>query len=106
MSDFDFIATVDDVDNGKPDPEIYTLVAKKLNVSPAECLVIEDSPSGVKAALAAGMGCIVVTTDFTRKGVHESGLLPDRWIIESPPELQAIAERFIAESNMTNHSLN
>jgi len=96
-SDFNFIATVDDVDNGKPDPEIYTLVAKELMVTPAECLVIEDSPSGVKAALAAGMGCIVVTTDFSRKGVHESGLLADRWIVDSPSELQAIAERFIAK---------
>jgi len=48
--DFDFIATGDDVENGKPDPQIYLLVAKELKVLPAEALVIEDSPAGAKAA--------------------------------------------------------
>jgi beta-phosphoglucomutase-like phosphatase (HAD superfamily) len=105
-SDFNFIATVDDVDYGKPDPEIYHLVAKELGVSPDECLVIEDSRSGVKAALAAGMGCVVVTTDFTRQGVHESGLLEDRWIVDSPSELLTIAKKFIAERSMLRQATN
>jgi beta-phosphoglucomutase len=52
---FNFIASRDDVEKGKPDPEIYLLVSKELDVPPEECLVIEDSPTGVRAALAAGM---------------------------------------------------
>ena len=51
----DVVITRDDVSKGKPDPEIYLLLAQKLNVIPSKCLVIEDSPSGVQAALAAKM---------------------------------------------------
>jgi beta-phosphoglucomutase len=93
--DFDFIATRDDVENGKPDPQIYLLVAKELKVLPLETLVIEDSPAGVKAALNAGMGCIVVTTDFTRKSIHASRLLSEQWVIDNPAELKTAAQMFI-----------
>lgn len=63
---FDFVASRDDVDQGKPDPEIYNLVAMELAAPVEDCLVIEDSPSGVKAALAAGMHVIAVTTPQVR----------------------------------------
>lgn len=89
--EFDFVASRDDVENGKPDPEIYLLVGWQLDVAPEACLVIEDSPSGVKAALNAGMSCIAVTTDFTRKAIHDSGLLEERWIVDDPAELEAVA---------------
>ena len=94
---FDFIATRDDVEHSKPNPEIYRLVAKELNVSPKECLVIEDSLSGVKAALAAGMWCIAATTDFTHDSVHASGLLEERWIVGNPEDLEVIFRHMIAE---------
>ena len=68
---FDFVATRDDVEHGKPAPEIYQLVARELDTPPSESLVIEDSPSGVKAALAAGMWCIAVTTLLTRREIHK-----------------------------------
>ena len=45
---------------GKPDPAIYRSAARKLGVAPARCVALEDSPSGVAAALAAGMRCIAV----------------------------------------------
>jgi beta-phosphoglucomutase len=90
---FDFIATRDDVALGKPDPEIYTLVARELGVSADECLVIEDSAAGIRAALAAGMSCVAVTTEFTRRAVYESGLLDDPWIVDTPSDLQAVVER-------------
>ena len=97
--DFDFIATRDDVENGKPDPQIYLLVAKEFKVLPPESLVIEDSPAGVKAALAAGMGCIVVTTDFTRKKIHDSRLISNQWVIDDPAELKTTAQMFIKAQN-------
>ncbi len=94
---FDFVATRDDVTFGKPDPEIYTLVARELDVPAEQCLVIEDSLNGVKAALAAGMSCLAVTTDFTSTQVHAGGLLDPRWIVDEPNTLQAVAEDFITE---------
>ncbi len=57
---FDFVASRDDVKHGKPDPEIYLLAARELGVNPRESLVIEDSPSGVQAALKAGMNVVAV----------------------------------------------
>ncbi len=92
---FDFVASRDDVEHGKPDPEIYLLVAHELEVSPAECLVIEDSPSGVKAALTAGMTCIAVTTPFTREAIHAQKLLPETYIVDDPDQLPDAVARVI-----------
>jgi beta-phosphoglucomutase len=94
---FNFIATRDDVTLGKPNPEIYTLVARELGVSTEECLVIEDSATGIRAALAAGMRCVAATTEFTRNAVHASGLLDEPWIVDMPSNLQAVVERLIDE---------
>jgi len=63
---FDFVASRDDVERGKPDPEIYLLVSRELGISPEECLVIEDSPTGVKAGLAAGMDVVAVELELGR----------------------------------------
>lgn len=46
----------------KPDPAIYLYTAKKLDVKPEECIAIEDSAHGVKAAKRAGMYCIGINT--------------------------------------------
>lgn len=94
---FDFIATRDDVETGKPDPEIYLLVASQLNVEPNACLVIEDSLSGIQAGLSAGMKCIAVTNKFSTKTVYESKILDKRWIVDDPRNLLKVAEQRIAE---------
>lgn len=94
---FDFVASRDDVAHGKPDPEIYLLVAAELGVPSQECLVIEDSPSGVRAALNAGMWCIAVTTPFTREAIHAAGLLDERWVVDDPSELPAVVQAMVAE---------
>jgi len=52
---FEVIITGDEIERGKPAPDIYLWAAEKLGVAPDECLVIEDSLSGVAAAKAAGM---------------------------------------------------
>lgn len=59
-STFDAIVTGDVVTNGKPHPEPYLLAAKKLGVDIRDCVAIEDSPSGVASAEAAGARTIVV----------------------------------------------
>jgi HAD superfamily hydrolase (TIGR01509 family) len=62
---FRTVVTADLVTNIKPHPELYQLCAKNLGVSPAECIVLEDSLNGVKAAKAAGMTCIAVPNRVT-----------------------------------------
>jgi beta-phosphoglucomutase len=94
---FDYIATRDDVERGKPDPEIYLQVAKELEVPPDQCLVLEDSSSGVKAAVAAGTWCISVTTPFTQEGVHALGLLEERWIVDDPDRVARVVKQMITE---------
>jgi len=93
---FDFVASRDDVEHGKPDPEIYRLVSHTLATPPHECLVIEDSPSGVKAALAAGMHVIAVSTPFTREGLHRGHLLDERWIVDDSATLPAVTQAMLA----------
>ena len=93
--EFDFVATRDDVEKAKPDPEIYLLVAKELSLSAPECLVIEDSPAGVQAGLGAGMQMIAVSTPFTRARLHECGLLPENRIVDEHEKLPAIVEAVV-----------
>ncbi len=69
---FPVIVTAEDVVNGKPDPEMYLKTAKKLNVTPANCLVFEDSHSGVKAAKGAGMFVVAITSSNSREDLEES----------------------------------
>lgn len=96
---FDFVATRDDVSAGKPDPEIYLLVARELGVSPENCLVVEDSPTGVQAALAASMEVVAVSTPFTRRQLAETGLLPAEQIVEEPDKLPDVVARLIEQHN-------
>lgn len=60
LSHFDVVCTSSDVATPKPAPDVYLLAAERLGVVPAQCLVLEDSPTGVRAALAAGMTAIQV----------------------------------------------
>lgn len=57
---FHVIVTPEDVEHGKPAPDMYLLAAERLRVDPAECLVLEDGPPGVEAARRAGMRVVIV----------------------------------------------
>lgn len=57
---FQAIVGAEDVTHGKPHPEVFLRAAEKLELPPGACLVFEDSPAGVEAALRAGMPCFVV----------------------------------------------
>jgi HAD superfamily hydrolase (TIGR01509 family) len=65
LDQFESILTCDDVANGKPAPDIFLLAAEVLDVSPAELVVFEDSPNGVRAAIAAGARCVAVPQEHT-----------------------------------------
>jgi len=59
-NDFDVIADGNHVTRSKPDPEVFTIAAMRLGISPEECLVVEDAEAGVEAGLAAGMSVLAV----------------------------------------------
>ena len=71
---FDAVVAGDEVEHGKPAPDMFLLAAERLGVEPAACVVVEDSPPGVQAGLAAGMitlaVCRVPGTEATLAGAH------------------------------------
>lgn len=59
------LVAAEDVAHGKPAPDPFLLGARKLDVDPADCLVFEDTKTGLQSAAAAGMDSIVVTVTHT-----------------------------------------
>ena len=70
---FESVIAGEDVINKKPDPEIFILAAKKMNLKPGECLVVEDAVNGVRAAKAGGCRCLALTTSFTQEELFAAG---------------------------------
>jgi len=68
----DAVVTSSDVERGKPDPDIFLECARRIGVSPENCLVIEDSENGVKSAINAGMTCVA----FLGTKLHDFDLSP------------------------------
>jgi HAD superfamily hydrolase (TIGR01509 family) len=58
---FTCMVGADQVAEGKPAPDVYLEVARCLRLAPASCLVLEDSPTGTRAALSAGMHCVLIS---------------------------------------------
>ncbi len=69
---FDCVVSGHEVAESKPSPEIYSLAAKRLQINPGNCLVIEDSPLGVNAAKAAGMKCLAVSHSHPQQDMIEA----------------------------------
>lgn len=74
---FDAVVTACEVAHGKPEPDIYLEVAKRLGVQPENCLVFEDIPAGIMAGKAAGMPVIAVEDDFSADLMDEKRALAD-----------------------------
>ncbi len=66
--DIDALVTAEDVQNGKPAPDIFLKAAQLLNVDPGKCLVFEDAALGIQAAHSAGMQAVHVETHPYAKG--------------------------------------
>ena len=75
---FDACAYADEVSRGKPWPDLFQLAARKLDSSPRNCLVIEDSFAGIEAAFAAEMRVIMV------------------------PDLQSASEKYVGQLSVCN----
>ena len=94
----DVVLGRDQVQNPKPDPEIYLTAARMLDVPPQECLVVEDSAIGTRAGLAAGMRVIAVTSPWTRSAVEGLGVLEGLSVVHEPAGVMDVFRRVIAES--------
>lgn len=70
---FAALVTGEDVFRRKPHPDIFLEAARRLDVLPAACCVIEDAVNGVEAAKAAGMRCVAVTTSFPAEALRDAG---------------------------------
>lgn len=60
----DLMVSNEDVNNGKPDPEMYTKAMNYFDLKPNECLIVEDNENGIKAAQASG-GHLLIVRDVT-----------------------------------------
>ncbi len=65
------LVSADDVSKGKPDPEPYLMGAKLLGMKPAECLVVEDAPAGIRSAHGGGMKAIAITSTYPASELRE-----------------------------------
>jgi HAD superfamily hydrolase (TIGR01509 family) len=90
-----FRATVssEEVDRGKPAPDVYLEAARRLVADPGDCVAIEDSHNGIRSAKAAGMGCIAIPNAHFPPGdaVEEADL-----VLGSIAELTPAAVRVVA----------
>jgi len=70
---FDALVNGLDVERKKPFPDIYLEAARRINVAPENCWVVEDAVGGIKAAKAAGMRCLALLTTFSEEEIRNAG---------------------------------
>jgi HAD superfamily hydrolase (TIGR01509 family) len=82
--EFKEIVSAEDVENCKPNPEVFIKVLDRINeidytksgaIHPYECLVIEDSVAGIRAAHSAGMKCLAVTNSYPPGKLSEADMI-------------------------------
>jgi sugar-phosphatase len=71
------LVSADDVTRGKPDPEPYLRAARTLGVDPADCVVFEDAPAGLRAGRAAGMRTVALATTHRREELEADLVVDD-----------------------------
>lgn len=87
---FSVFVTGEEVQKGKPDPGIFLLAANRLGVDPAQCLVLEDAANGVKAAKAAGMKCIAITSTHSENDLSQADLVIHHFSDISPQGISTL----------------
>jgi HAD superfamily hydrolase (TIGR01509 family) len=65
---FEFVLAAGDYARHKPEPDPYLAAARRLGLDPSDCIAVEDSERGLRAAVAAGMRCLVVPSGFSVGG--------------------------------------
>lgn len=70
---FAAIASLEDIERGKPDPQVFLVAARKAGVHPRHAVVFEDAPVGIQAAKAAGMRAVGLTTTHPAQSLWDAG---------------------------------
>lgn len=83
----DVLVGADDVARGKPAPDPYLLAARRLGYPPAQCMVIEDAPAGIEAAVAAGAFVLAVATTHQQEDLGPAGA-----VVAQPADIAVRAE--------------
>ncbi|MGP9722766.1 HAD family hydrolase [Corynebacterium sp. AOP40-9SA-29] len=85
------LVTGDELTNGKPDPEVFLTAAERLGLAPGDVVVVEDSPTGVAAGVAAGVPVLAVppTEEVYRMYAGTAGVNVARSLTQVNPELLA-----------------
>jgi len=86
---FDTTISGEDVQRGKPAPDIFQQAAQGIGMSPEHCLVFEDAPAGIEAAHAAGMRALAVLTSHTQAEVAAADWIAPDFTALIPERLQA-----------------
>lgn len=92
---FSVIYSKEDVEKKKPDPEVHYKILEKLNVKPEECLVIEDSLIGVKAAVNAGIDVIAIYDKYSIEDLEEIKKIANYYFENFTDILEKIKEEII-----------
>lgn len=87
LEDWGAVITGEDVTIKKPAPDIFLTAAKKLKLTPPECVVVEDAVNGVQAAKAAGMRCVAVAQTFDADRLQGADIVRPRIADVSIPDL-------------------
>ncbi len=95
----DNVFSAEMVARGKPHPDLFLLAAERLAVEAKSCLVIEDSASGIKAAVAAGMTAVgLCAASHIRDGHHlKLRAAGATYVVNSWGEIEQIASRFLGQ---------
>lgn len=70
---FETIISIEDVSEAKPSPETFLLAMNELGLEPEQCIIFEDAVSGVRAAKAANMYCVGITTSTEKDRLERAG---------------------------------
>ena len=91
LDPFEVVVGGDMVTKGKPNPDIFLKAAELLHLAPQECIVVEDSPAGIRAAHAAGMKAVLVPDQaaITQEIIDMSDV-----VLESLLDMPAYIEKF------------
>ena len=86
----DLLVTAEDVRQGKPDPEVFLKAADRIGMKPSRCVVFEDAPMGVDAALAGGMKAVGVAGTHGEAVLAKAHRVVRRLDELSPADLEAL----------------
>jgi mannitol-1-/sugar-/sorbitol-6-phosphatase len=95
------IIPIDEIHNGKPDPEGFLLAAAQLSVAPLDCVIFEDTRPGIEAGLSAGMQVVGLTTTYSAQSLGHEILIRDFRDVTIEQEGDHLAVRLVTSRPKT-----